>query len=159
MGLCVTRNTPPPPQYAHLCNVTLAPEISSQYVVPPNDTWWVCLDGLTHCLSASAFSAENSDFCILVQLVPPLIYFHSEEFFHLWDQSADSSPSLVQQQREALSAITISVLPGLGTVGAGTGISSYVLSKSRYQELSVTIDRDVHVSSKALTTSLIPSPP
>jgi hypothetical protein len=80
-------------------------------------------------------------------------------FFHLWDQSADSSPSLVQQQREALSAITISVLPGLGTVGAGTGISSYVLSKSRYQELSVTIDRDVHVSSKALTTSLIPSPP
>ena len=28
-------------------------------------------------------------------------------------------------------------------MGAGTGISSYVLSKSRDQELSVTIDRDV----------------
>lgn len=73
------------------------PDFSSQYLVPPNDTWGVCLDGLTHCLSASAFSAENSDFCILVQLVPRLIYYHSEEFFHLWDQSTDSFPSLVHQ--------------------------------------------------------------
>lgn len=46
------------------------PDISSQYLVPPNDTWWVCLDGLTPCFSASTFSAKNSDFCILVQLVP-----------------------------------------------------------------------------------------
>jgi hypothetical protein len=55
--------------------------ISSRYLVPPNDTWWVCLDDLTHCLSASAFSAKNSDFCILVQLVPRLISYHSEDFF------------------------------------------------------------------------------
>ena len=57
------------------------PDISSQYLVPPNDTWWVCLDGLTLCLSASAFSTENSDICILAQLVPRLIYYHSGEFF------------------------------------------------------------------------------
>jgi hypothetical protein len=92
LGLCVTRNTPLP-QYAHLCNVTLAPEISSQYVVPPNDTWWVCLHGITPCLSASAFFTENSDFCILVQLIPRSIYYCSEDFFQLWDQSTDSSLS------------------------------------------------------------------
>ena len=66
-----------------------------------------------------------------------------KRFFHLWDQSADSSPSLVHQWRESLTAITVSVLLGLGAMGAGTVTSSYVLSKSRDQELSVTIDRDV----------------
>ena len=61
----------------------------------------------------------------------------------MWDQSTDSSPSLVRPQREPLTAITILVLLSLGAMDTGTGISSYVLSKSRDQELSVTIDRDV----------------
>lgn len=142
LGLCVTLITPPL-QYAHLCNLTLAPGKNSQYLLPPNDAWWVCLDGLTPCLSTETFSPIKSDFCILVQLVPRLIYYRSEEFFHLWDQSSDLSPTLVRQRREPISAITISVLLGLGAVGAGTGISSLVLSKSRYQELSATIDADV----------------
>ena len=61
----------------------------------------------------------------------------------MWDKSTDSSPSLVYQPRKPLIAITIPVLLDLGALGEGTGISSYVLSKSRSQELSVTIDEDV----------------
>ena len=60
----------------------------------------------------------------------------------MWDKSTDSSPSLVYQPRKLLTAITVTVLLGLGAMGAGSGISSYVLSKSRDQELSVTIDKD-----------------
>lgn len=53
-----------------------------QYLVPQNDTWWVCLDGLISWISASAFSVKSYDFfSILVQLVPWLIYYHPEEFF------------------------------------------------------------------------------
>lgn len=68
----------------------------------------------------------------------------------MWDQPIDSFPSLVRQRRELLTAITISVLLGLGAMGAGAGISSYVLSKPRYQELSVNIDRDVECLQKGI---------
>jgi len=96
LGLCVTLITPPL-QYAHLYNLTLAPGKNSQYLLSPNDAWWVCLYGLTPCLSTETFSPIKSDFCILVQLVPRLIYYRSEEFFHLWDQSSDLPPTLVCQ--------------------------------------------------------------
>lgn len=142
LGLCVTLRSLPS-QYPRLCNLTLAPDKNSQYLLPPNDAWRVCLAGLTPCLSTEAFPPQNSDFCILVQLVPRLIYYHSEEFFHLWGQSSDLTPTLVRQRREPISASTISVFLGLGALGAGTGNSSPVLSKSRYQELSATIDADV----------------
>ena len=78
-------------------------------------------------------------------MVPCLVYYHSEEFFHLWAQSTSTgdSTSLSHPRREPLSSVTISVLLGLGAVGVGTGISSLVLSNSRYTELSATIDQDV----------------
>ena len=80
----------------------------------------------------------------------------------MWDQSTDSSPSLVHQWRESLTAITILVLLSLGAMDTGTGISSYVLSKSRDQELSVTIDRDdqhLQQGTDDNLSSRIPSPP
>ena len=40
---------------------------------------------------------------------------------------------------------------GLGAVGAGTGISSLVLSNSRYHELSATIDQDIQELQKGIS--------
>lgn len=123
LGLCVV-GSDTPTQYTHLCNRTISPEKDSSYLLPQNDTWWICLDGLTPCLATEAFPIDSSDFCVLVQLVPQLVYYPSEEFFHLWDQFHDSSLGLSQQRCKPISAITVSVLLGLGAVGAGTGISS-----------------------------------
>lgn len=50
---------------------------------------------------------------------------------------------LTRQCREPISVLTVSALLGFGVVGVGTGISSLILSNSRYQELSATIDADV----------------
>lgn len=123
-----TSNTPT--QYTHLFNWTISSDKDSSYLLPQNDTWLICLDGLTPCLATEALSTDSSDFCVLVQLVPRLVYYHSEEYFHLWDQPHDSSLGLSRQQHEPISTITISVLLGLGAVGTGTGILSLVLSNS-----------------------------
>lgn len=48
---------------------------------------------------------------------------------------------------------------GTGSCGAGTGISSRVLSNSRCQELSATIDADVQCLQQGWMTLLTPSPP
>jgi len=139
LGLCVG-GSHLPTMYSQLCNQTIAPDKYSQYLLPQNDTCWICLDGLIPCLTTEAFFTDSSDFCILVQLVPCLVYYNFEEFFHLWDLSFESSLTVLTRQcREPISALTISALLGLGVVGAGTGISSLVLSNSRYQELSATI--------------------
>lgn len=93
LGLCVV-GSDTPTQYTHLCNQTTSPDKDSSYLLPQNDTWWICLDGLSPCLATEAFSTDSSDFCVLVQLVPQLVYYPSEEIFHLWDQSHDSSLGL-----------------------------------------------------------------
>lgn len=76
----------------------------------------------------------------LVQLVPRLSYYASEEFLQLWESNPTS---LSRSKREPITALTISVLLGLGAVGAGTGISSLILSQNRYAELRSTIDEDI----------------
>lgn len=93
LGLCVV-GSDIPTQYTHLCNRTISPDKDSSYLLPQNDTWWICLDGLSPCLATEAFSTDSSDFCVLVQLVPQLVYYPSEKIFHLWDQSHDSSLGL-----------------------------------------------------------------
>lgn len=46
LGLCVGESHLPT-RYSHLCNQTIVPDKYSQYLLPQNDTWWICLDGLT----------------------------------------------------------------------------------------------------------------
>ena len=137
-GTCITNTLLKIPRgYAHLCQEIFSIEQGPQYIVPPNDTWWACLDGLTPCVYNLIL--QEHGFCVLVKVIPRLIYYRSDEFFHIWEQSSD--PSLPKRsRREPTTAVTIAVLLGLGAVGAGTDISSLVLSNSRYHVLSATID-------------------
>ena len=60
-------------------------------------------------------------------------------------------PSLNAPVENPLLLLTIAVLLGLGTVGAGTGISSLLLSNSPYHELSATIDQDIQELQKGIS--------
>jgi hypothetical protein len=84
LGLHVTFNKSHP-QYAHLCNITLAHDISSQYLIPPTDTWCVCLGGFTPCLSTNAFYTKSSDFLHSCTIGPSTDYlsFRGVFFFFI----------------------------------------------------------------------------
>ncbi|EGW02443.1 Envelope glycoprotein [Cricetulus griseus] len=90
---------------------------------------------------------QQGEMCTLVQLVPRLSYYPSEEFFP--PLTPTSAPLLTR--REPISALTVAVLLGLGAAGAGTGISSLALSSKRYDELSTTIDWDVQKLQAGIT--------
>lgn len=69
-GFCLGN---PPGQYKHLCNNTQSwTEGGTGYLRPEADKWWACGTGLTPCISTSVFNG-CSDFCILVQLIPPVV--------------------------------------------------------------------------------------
>ena len=79
---------------------------------PPEGTWLACLDGLIPCLTTSVSQNQKNgvrpEFFILIKMISHLVYYHSEEFFHLWDQSTSTgdSTSLSHSHREPISAAT-----------------------------------------------------
>ena len=82
---------------------------------------------------------------MLIKMVPRLVYYDSEEFssrvgsihIHWRHHLFEPLP-----QRTYLCCHYLCPT-GLGAVGVGTGISSLVLSNSRYTELSATINQDL----------------
>ena len=89
------------------------------YCLPPQDSWWACSEGLTPCAPGHVIN-RTEGFCVLVQLLPRIIY-HSDEQVLQW-KDADTHQ---QSKREPISAITIASLLGIGLAGAGTGIASH----------------------------------
>ena len=129
-GLCIGNV---PQTYQHLCNAT--DSITTEYLVPPQENWWASSTGLAPCIHGQVLN-DSKDFCVLVLLVPRLFYHSNDE---LLQQLGDSH----RPKREPVTALTLTVLLGLGAAGAGTGISSLVLQNQHYSSLRAAIDLDI----------------
>ena len=86
-GTCIGKV---PLSHRHLCNVTYeSPRTKLTYYLSPGpNKWWACSTGLTPCVSTSVFN-DIRDYCILVQLVPRVIYHPSETFVDEFDRRLD----------------------------------------------------------------------
>lgn len=86
--------------------------------MPPLDTVWACNTGLTPCVSTSVFNTSK-DYCILVQLVPRLLYHDDSSFVDEFDHR-------VHHKREPIT-MTLAIFLGLGVpAGVGTGTTALI---------------------------------
>ncbi|KAM8895954.1 uncharacterized protein AAEQ78_004883 [Lycaon pictus] len=69
---------------------------------------------------------QTKGFCVLVQLLPKIIYHSDEQVLQWFDAGTHR-----QDKREPISAITIATLLGIGLAAAGTGLCSQEGGESR----------------------------
>ena len=141
-GLCIGKV---PTRHQPLCNETIdtLTEGPNQYLVPPPDTWWACGTGLTPCLHTSLFNSTR-DFCILVQLVPRVIYHDDNSFIDEFDHRT-------RYRREPVT-LTLAVLLGLGVAaGIGTGATALIQQPHYYNELRAAMDADLGALEQSIT--------
>ena len=126
-----------PETYQHLCNhtVPMTNLINSthQRIIPPENGWWACSTGLTPCARQAALKTSQ-DFGVLVHLIPRLNYY-SEEL-----QPRLETPDQYRVKREPVTALTLTVLLGLGAIGTGSGIAALMLQNKQYNQLRAAID-------------------
>lgn len=141
-----------PPSHQYLCNQTSLSPTTTQnyYLVPPNGTWWACITGLTPRVATRVFN-NSRDYCILIQLLPKIIYHDAPGFEDLFDRR------VTRYRREPIS-LTLAVLLGLGvTAGVGTGAAALVTQHQGFLSLQAAINedlRDLQNSIEALEKSL-----
>lgn len=141
-GLCLGQV---PHDKQHLCNQTqiVQPTEGNQYLVPPLDTAWACNTGLTPCVSTSVFNTSK-DYCILVQLVPRLLYHDDSSFIDEFDHRG-------RWKREPIT-LTFAVLMGLGiAAGVGTGAAALIQTPQYYEELRAAMDTDLRSIEQSIT--------
>lgn len=126
-----------PPEHSHICNQTIAVNDTGEYLLPPQNAWWACASGLTPCLHLSALNRTN-DYCVLVHLVPRLIYHPYEDMISYWEEG------LHRVKREPVSLTLALILGlGLGTARVATGTSALISQQHHYQGLREAIDADI----------------
>lgn len=69
--------------------------------------------------------------------MPRILYHDYDEFLDQWDEKPQ------QTKREPVSAITLTVLVGMGLVGAGTGVTAIATQQHQYNSLRIAIDQDI----------------
>lgn len=136
-----------PTDRQRLCSETMeSPFNGNYYLVPPRGGWWACNTGLTPCLAAQAFN-KTSKYCVLVQLVPRIIYYPATTF----ESEFDPYPSAPRRRRELVS-LTLVTLLGLGVAaGVGTGAAALIKGPSYTEELRIAIDEDLRNIEQSIT--------
>lgn len=137
IGLCLASSKSATQNWT-VCNDTLVPDKSHEYIIPPNHGWWACKTGLTPCIFTTMFM-NVSDVCVLVQLIPKFTLYPNDDFLELWTPPI----GLSRYKREPFAALTLAVVLGLSGIGAGTGISSLALQDQKFDELSRIMDANV----------------
>lgn len=136
IGLCI--HSPLlrlPPQLVPICNSSFSPPLSYEFLVAPNGTYFACSFGITPSVNPRLL-ISNNEYCVLVMLMPKISIHPTEDLLPYYSGST-------RTKREPVTAITLSVLLGLGAAGAGTGIASIITSKQQYYALSQAIDKDI----------------
>ena len=80
---------------------------------------------------------QSQEFCVLVTVMPKILYYSEEVMSSHWDQE------VLRQKREPIGAITVAAVFSLGLAGAGTGIASLSLQGQGLSSLRAAIDEDI----------------
>ena len=138
-----------PETYQHLCNHAVPTanltNHTHQWIIPPENGWWASSAGLTPCAHQVALKT-SLDFCVLVHLVPRLNYYSEEEL-----QLRLETPGQYRVKREPVTALTLTVLLGLGAIGTGSGIAALTLQDKPYNQLRAAIDEDIEQLEKSIS--------
>lgn len=125
-----------PASHQSLCNTTQLFSLNHGYLPAPSEGWWACNSGLTPCVSLAVLS-QNASFCVLVQLVPQLIYYPEESFLE------EYLTGYRRFKREPIS-MTLAVLLELGVAtDISTGTAALATQASHYSLLRMAIDEDI----------------
>uniref|UniRef100_A0A670XU65 Envelope glycoprotein n=1 Tax=Pseudonaja textilis TaxID=8673 RepID=A0A670XU65_PSETE len=112
--------------------------LQGQFFIPGNNSVWACSTGLTACVHGDVLLTKKS-FCIQVQLLPKIDIYDSEDFVSI----SEPQQYHLRTKREVVTALTLSVLLGLGATGAATGITALVVNDNSITQLNATIDADL----------------
>ncbi|XDB60576.1 hypothetical protein AB1E18_013943 [Capra hircus] len=131
------------PLCAHVVEPTDLPV--ARWLIPRMGGWWVCSHtGLTPCLHSSIFDPKE-EFCVMVAVVPKILYRPEETIYDYWAQRLTLSRQerTYRVKREPITAITIATMFGLGIAGARTGITALSLQSQGFNSLRAAIDEDI----------------
>ena len=150
-GLCIGRV---PPNKSPLCALSATLTESdrhtesgiSKWILSQSGGWWICSHtGLTPCLHVSVFN-QNKEFCILVAVVPQILYHPEEVIYSYWAEKTTAQVAgnkVSRVKREAITTVTLATMFGLEIAGAGTEIAALSLQDRGFALLRAAIDEDI----------------
>uniref|UniRef100_A0A8C6VAB2 Envelope glycoprotein n=1 Tax=Naja naja TaxID=35670 RepID=A0A8C6VAB2_NAJNA len=114
------------------------------FFLPGPNSWWACSTGLTACVHGPTLASQQG-FCIQVQILPKILYYPPDQML----QQCSSPPCL--QKRKVVTALTLSILLGLGVAGASTGVTALFTGRQQYDSLRLDIDTDLERIETSIT--------
>uniref|UniRef100_A0A8C3TNH9 Envelope glycoprotein n=1 Tax=Catharus ustulatus TaxID=91951 RepID=A0A8C3TNH9_CATUS len=132
-------------RYKEICNVSVTLDKAQSWPVPSASGIWACKStGVTPCISIRHFDEAN-DFCVQVVVVPRILYYSDDKVLH----HLEENPS--RQNRELITATSLTVLLGLGATGTVTGASALVSRNQGLAQLQKTADEDLRRIQKTVS--------